>query len=398
MPRDHLDDGKAVRFRAKEVHWQNLGACGGMEILPKHVWEGRDFNKINFEFPVVSGPYRIKELKEGFYLVLEKRHDWWRSGWKNQQNLNNFDEIKCVFFEEQDNAFEAFLKGEIDVFHVYTASQWHKIEERVSAVRQNWIVKQSIYNYSPVGFQGFAMNMRRPPFDDVRVRKALAHLVDRETMNTTMMYSQYFMHRSFWEDLYDDYVTAMTETVNAAVKLGVKQVVAVSGNERHDVERYTCHHNVVKALTRVAPIAEEAGVTIVLEPLNILVDHMGYYLVTSKEGFDMLFELAKELISKLPQNNLSPVPMYEFDEPSFVGADNAEDAVKSVFDADSAVELYPEYGKASYTALATLGGATVGVVATNKTDDKLTSADCSKIARFVRFCDAFAGGLYGVRL
>ena len=61
-----VDDGKAVRFRAKEVHWQNLGAVGGMEILPKHVWEGQDFNKINFEFPVVSGPYRIKELKEGF--------------------------------------------------------------------------------------------------------------------------------------------------------------------------------------------------------------------------------------------------------------------------------------------------------------------------------------------
>ncbi|MBR5837926.1 MAG: hypothetical protein IKZ84_05215, partial [Victivallales bacterium] len=30
-----VDDGKAVRFRAKEVHWQNLGAVGGMEILPK---------------------------------------------------------------------------------------------------------------------------------------------------------------------------------------------------------------------------------------------------------------------------------------------------------------------------------------------------------------------------
>lgn len=101
-------------------------------------------------------------------------------------------------------------------------------------------------------------------------------------------------------------------------------------------------------------------------------------------------ELAKELICKLPQNNLSPVPMYEFDEPSAAGYDNAENLVNSVLDADSAVELYPSYGKASYTALATLGGATVGVVATNKTQDKLASADCSKIARFVRLCDAFA--------
>ena len=101
-------------------------------------------------------------------------------------------------------------------------------------------------------------------------------------------------------------------------------------------------------------------------------------------------ELAKELICKLPQNNLSPVPMYEFDEPSAAGYDNAENLVNSVLDADSAVELSPSYGKASYTALATLGGATVGVVATNKTQDKLASADCSKIARFVRLCDAFA--------
>ena len=101
-------------------------------------------------------------------------------------------------------------------------------------------------------------------------------------------------------------------------------------------------------------------------------------------------ELARELVSKLPQNNLSPVPMYEFDEPSFAGLSNADEAVSSLFDDDSAVELYADYGKASYTALATLGGATVGVAATNKTEDKLTSADCSKIARFVRLCDAFA--------
>ncbi|NLE55684.1 MAG: hypothetical protein GX617_12150, partial [Lentisphaerae bacterium] len=123
-----VDNGTAVRFRAKEVHWQNLGAAGGFSVLPKHVFAGKDFNQLNFDFPVVSGPYRVKEIREGFHLVLERRHDWWRRQWPAHQGLHNFQEIKYRFFEDRNNAFEAFVKGEIDVFAVYTASQWHQIE------------------------------------------------------------------------------------------------------------------------------------------------------------------------------------------------------------------------------------------------------------------------------
>jgi acetyl-CoA carboxylase carboxyltransferase component len=101
-------------------------------------------------------------------------------------------------------------------------------------------------------------------------------------------------------------------------------------------------------------------------------------------------ESAKSLLAKLPLNNLSPIPMYEFDAPvSAMGKDAASQA-EAVFDGGSVTELYADYGKASYTAIATLGGATVGAVATNKTADKLTADDCSKIARFVRICDSFA--------
>lgn len=203
FPPEIVDDGKAVKFTAREVHWENLGAAGDFVILPKHVYENKDFNKINFEFPVVSGPYKVGEFKEGISLTLEKRQDWWRLKWKSNEGGNNFDTIVCRFYGDRDNAFDAFLKGEIDVFPVYTASQWHQIEHRIKAVKNNWIVKQAVRNHAPIGFQGFAMNMRRPPFDDVRVRKAIAHLVDRETMNHTLMYDQYFLHKSYWEDLYD---------------------------------------------------------------------------------------------------------------------------------------------------------------------------------------------------
>ena len=98
----------------------------------------------------------------------------------------------------------------------------------------------------------------------------------------------------------------------------------------------------------------------------------------------------KELISRLPQNNLSEVPMFEFSSPETFDLSNADSAAKSIFDEGSVLELYSDFGRSSYTALATLSGASVGVVATNKSDKKLNADDASKIARFVRTCDAYS--------
>ncbi len=196
-----LDDG-TIRFRAKDVHWMNLGAVGGFQILPKHVFAGLDFNKINFEFPVVSGPYRLGPINEGVFITLQRRQDWWNIDAPNSQYTGNFERLKFRFYAERENAFEAFKKGQLDLYPIYTSRLWIN-ETKGEKFSNDWIVKQKIYNQNPIGFQGFAMNMRKPPFDDFRVRLAMAHLLDRPKMNSTLMYSQYFLHRSYFEDLYD---------------------------------------------------------------------------------------------------------------------------------------------------------------------------------------------------
>lgn len=108
------------------------------------------------------------------------------------------------------------------------------------------------------------------------------------------------------------------------------------------------------------------------------------------ENDEEAIEAAKNLLLKLPQNNLSPVPMYEFSVPETAFGSDAQSQAEAVCDADSLVELSADFGIASYTALGSIGGATVGVVATNKTSDKLNADDCTKIARFVRICDSYA--------
>lgn len=194
-------DPRCIRFTAREVHWRNLGAAGGFQILPQHTYASNDFNKINVAFPVVSGPYRLGAISDGTYVTLERRADWWNRQAPSARGYGNFQTIKFRFYAEQENAFEAFKKGDIDLFAVYMARLWVN-ETSGDRFDRHWIVKQKVFNYDPIGFQGFAMNLRRPVFRDVRVRKALGHLLNRDRMNSTLMYNQYFLHRSYFEDLY----------------------------------------------------------------------------------------------------------------------------------------------------------------------------------------------------
>lgn len=106
---------------------------------------------------------------------------------------------------------------------------------------------------------------------------------------------------------------------------------------------------------------------------------------------------AKDIITKLPLNNISPVPMSDYADPAVsadkltelcLSAENVDpsDIVKAVCDNDSVVELMPEFGKSAYTAFVTMAGFPCGVVATNGMLDSDTS---SKIAKIVSVCDAY---------
>ena len=200
--RPEVLDEKTIRFEAREVHWKNLLSLGSFHVLPSHVFKDRDFNKINFEFPVVAGPYRVEAMREGITLTLNRREDWWQRHRESVRGIANFDRLKFRFFNERENAFAEFKTGNLDYYPVNTASLW-ATETTGEAYDNNWIIKQEVYNYNPIGFQGFAMNLRRVKFADRRVRLALAHLLDRTKMNQTIMHEAYFLHQCYFEDLYD---------------------------------------------------------------------------------------------------------------------------------------------------------------------------------------------------
>lgn len=195
-------DAATVRFHAKEVHWACLTKAGGMIVLPRHAFEGKDFNLVNFEFPVVSGLYKLGEVKSGISVSLVRRDDWWGRDRPVAKGIGNFKTLKFRFYADAENAFEGFKKGEVDYYPVYTSRIWIQ-QTKGEPFDKNWIVKQKVTTHEPIRLQGWAMNMRRPPFDDVRVRQAMAYLLNRERMNETLMYNQYSMHKAYFENLWD---------------------------------------------------------------------------------------------------------------------------------------------------------------------------------------------------
>jgi len=91
-------DKYTIEFTAKDVHWRNLGTVGGLTILCKHAYENMDFNKLNFEFPVVSGPYGLGKINEGVSVKLERRDDYWGRNAKSAQGKGNFQTFTFKFF------------------------------------------------------------------------------------------------------------------------------------------------------------------------------------------------------------------------------------------------------------------------------------------------------------
>lgn len=61
-------------------------------------------------------------------------------------------------------------------------------------------------------------------------------------------------------------------------------LIVTTGQDQDGLERETQYDNIVDVLSTVAPDAEDAGVTLVVEPLNTAVDHPGYFLETSEEA------------------------------------------------------------------------------------------------------------------
>lgn len=180
-----------VKFTFAEAGNRELPLIvGQMPVLPRHYWESKKFADTTLTSPVGSGPYAIETFTAGRSITFRLRSDYWGRDLPVNKGRYNFGQIRYDYYRDLGVMFEAFKAGDLDFRLENSARNW-AVGYNVPAVTNGRLIKESIQHEDPQGMQGFMFNTRREIFKDVRVRRAIATLMDFEWMNANLFYGQY---------------------------------------------------------------------------------------------------------------------------------------------------------------------------------------------------------------
>ena len=173
-----------IRFNQKD---RELALIAGLRpILKKAQWDGRDFTASGLqEAPIGTAPYVVSDVEAGRFVELRRNPDYWGRDLPFRRGTQNFDVLRIEFFGDQTALFEAFKAGELSAVREFNAEDWAR-RYGFPAVAEGRVVKSEFAHRKPSGMTGFAMNTRRPPFDDWRVREAMLLAFNFEFINDTM--------------------------------------------------------------------------------------------------------------------------------------------------------------------------------------------------------------------
>jgi microcin C transport system substrate-binding protein len=181
-------DARTVRFDLKLRTNDMLFTLGTVLRIFSRRWApGPDgnpkrFDQIVSEHPIASGPYTIAAAESGRRIEFRRNPEYWARDLGVRRGFFNFDRIVYRYYLDESVAREAFRAGEFDLFREYSAPGWVRLHKGPKW-DQGLIAKDLFQTELGVSLKSHNFNLRRPMFQDIRVREALALSYDVDTLN-----------------------------------------------------------------------------------------------------------------------------------------------------------------------------------------------------------------------
>jgi len=179
----HTPDAYTAVLQLKRPYGPLLQRLDVVEasIIPKHQYEGHDLlSGEPTRRPIGTGPFRFVSYTPGDRLVLERNQDYFRAG------LPGVDRLVFRILPNAVTAVAALESGEVD----YIGSVPGPDVARLRASEQIAVVPSTGGSGGSVCQDVLIPNHARTPFSDVRVRRAIAHALDRRLIVERVYFNQ----------------------------------------------------------------------------------------------------------------------------------------------------------------------------------------------------------------
>ena len=185
VERIEVADPQTVTFYLKEPYAAFLSGTLATPIVPRHKWESRAAQarqslkplatllSMSIDRPVGCGPFAIETWRQGAFIYMQKNPLFFASGETiaGQRLGPHVNGLLFKIYGTSDVAVLALEKGDIDML-------WWGIQPGyVDSLNRRKEIRVITSERSALYFLGF--NIRRPPFNDVRLRQAIAMLTDK---------------------------------------------------------------------------------------------------------------------------------------------------------------------------------------------------------------------------
>ena len=182
-------DAKTVRFDLAEKSREQVFVAGTMPVFSRKWGQGKTLDALVSEYPMTSGPYVIDKVDMPRRIEFRRNPDYWGRDLPLRRGHFNFERVVYRMYADAAVAREAFKAGEFDILKEYSGRLW---------VRQHagpkWddgrIVKAPLPTRYGQYLQSFHLNLRKPIFQDIRVREALVYTYDFENVNRARVYQR----------------------------------------------------------------------------------------------------------------------------------------------------------------------------------------------------------------
>jgi len=174
---------------------------GGLPILSKAYYtaKGMDLEESTTTPHLGTGPYVFGEMDIGRTIIYRRNPDYWGAALPINIGQNNFDSLRYEYFGDGNAAFEGFKAG-IYRFRIENSSKtWAELYD-FPGVTDGHVVKKALPSGAKASGQAFVFNLRRPAWQDPRVRQAISLMFNYEWSNQTLFYGLYARVNSIWEN------------------------------------------------------------------------------------------------------------------------------------------------------------------------------------------------------